>query len=124
MEQLFKRVRTGKKFNEYMNFGNVEAYVRRTRRWNPIARTNISTMEIGNISAHPQKNGHGTAFLNEFEQAARLLGLAVFVECVHSDVLMRILLKRGYTQEPTDDEGSDHMGANWWLLPPHLSLSD
>ncbi len=71
-------------------------------------------MEIGQIEVfhEERRKGHCTQFLNEWEAAARELNRAVYVECVHSNILEQILADRGYVPEDSEQ----NTGLNWWLF--------
>ena len=79
---------------------DIAIYVRRSTRF--INNKPIKCLDLASVEVIEEHRGMGifTGFLSRFEEAAKKLNRAVFVESILNKRLEKFLEKRGYTHHP------------------------
>jgi GNAT superfamily N-acetyltransferase len=86
--------------NAWIYEQDIAIYVRRSMRF--INDTTVLCLDLASVEVaeHVQGRGVFTAFLYRFEQEAKKMNRAVFVESILNKRLENFLLKKGYIQHP------------------------
>ena len=86
--------------NAWIYERDIAIYVRRSTRF--INEKAVKCLDIGSVEVVEKHRGIGifTSFLSRFEEEAKKLNRAVFVESILNNRLAKFLSRRGYTIHP------------------------
>jgi len=103
-----------KRWNGILYFDQffLNVYLRVTQRYN-IQNVRVNTIEIGNVQVKVKKRngGYFTRFLTALEKICKLHKRWLFIECVHSEYLVKMLEKReGYEKDVRNE-----YDVHFWL---------
>ncbi len=102
--------------NAWIQETDLDAYVRKSLRMLD-SKSQVSTpcLDIGSVEVDEPNRGKGifTAFLEQFEQAAKKVNRTVYVESILNSRLKVFLLAKGYQLAPN----SSDLSPNLFKLP-------